>query len=220
MTKHTYPRFSAREKNKNLMRLLVSTSSFQDEVEAFRKLFKVPKNNVSEKEYFKWLSGICNDLELDEQSSTYIPRYVVALNNIVRGYNLPKHFINHVREYVETGNISYPLNNFSVTPSLPTDEEPRLKKYAKLSKKEEEDYVKEQSRFEGILPTIMSVRNLDEMLESEKLYKECEEYNKSDTKEYNLTLKEMLSGGKTKVKKVYENKRMLNDHRKKQFGKI
>lgn len=220
MTKHTYPRFSARENNRNLMKLLVTSQSFQEEIEVFRKLFKVPKHNTPEDEYFKWLSHICNDIEQDEQSGTYIPRYVVALNNIVRGYNLPEHFLNHVREYIETGNISYPLNNFGVTPSLSDSEGPHPKMYANLSKKEDDDFLKEFSRFKGKLPTIVSVRNLDEMLESEKFYKECEEYNKSDDKEYNLTLKERLSGGKTKVKKVYEDKRMLADHRKKQFGKI
>ena len=219
MTKQFKHNFSAKEKNKNLMKLFTTSQSFQKEVEAFRKLFKVPKKDVSEKEYSKWLSWIYNDMELNEQSGAHMPKYITALNNLVRGHNLPENFFKHVREYIETGEISYPLNNFSVTPSWPNSQSVNVSTHVKLSQKEEKDLLEEMKHMGKHLPKISSIRNLDGMLQSEKLYKECEDYNNSDNKEYDLTVKELLSTGKTKAKKVYEDKRMLDDYRKKQFGK-
>lgn len=199
MTKHTYPRFSTREKNKNFMRLLISDPQFQKEVVTIRKLPSPYSKGVKDEDVLP---------------------FVKAVSNLCDSFNIPMNCRSNIQEYILTGEMSFPLNNFAVTPSWPDFKSVDSKTYTKLSQKEQVAFLKEIKRLGKKLPAISTIRNLEEMFESEKLYKECEEYNKSDNKEYNLTLKERLSGGKTKVKKVYEDKRMLADHRKKQFGKI
>lgn len=219
MTKHTYLRFSAREKNKNLMKILISTESFQDEVRSVRELFKIPKNGLREDDYKDWLSSTCQNMELDARGRTRIHIYVIILNEIAKDYNLPENFVGHMREYIETGNISYPLNNFDVTPSFSRFQSPSSQIYTKLSQKEKQDFLNELTRFEEPLPSIMNTKHADRMLKSEMMYKERDEVNLAD-EGYDLTLKEMVSTKRMIVDKVYEDKRMLDDYCKKQFGKI
>lgn len=220
MTKHTYPRFSAREKNKNLMKILIATESFQDEVKSVRGLFKIPEKGLQkETEYKDWLSSVCRNMELDRHGRTRIHIYVIILNEIAKDYNLPENFVWHMREYIETGNISYPLNNFDVTPSSSRFQSPSSHTYTKLSQKEKKDLLDELARFEEPLPSIMNTKHADRMLKSEMMYKERDEVNIAD-EDYDLTLKEMVSIERMNVDKVYEDKRMLDDYRKKQFGKI
>lgn len=220
MTKHTYPRFSAREKNKNLMKILIATESFQDDVKSVRGLFKIPEKGLQkETEYKDWLSSICRNMELDRHGRTRIHIYVIILNEIAKDYNLPENFVGHMREYIETGNISYPLNNFDITPSSSRFQTPSSHVYAKLSQKENDDFLDELAQFKETLPSIMNTKHADRMLKSEMMYKERDEVNIAD-EDYDLTLKEMVSAERMTVDKVYEDKRMLDDYRKKQFGKI
>lgn len=200
MTEHKYPRFSAREKNKNFMRLLISDPQFQKEVVVIRKMPSPYSKGVKDED---------------------VMSFVKAVSNLCDSFNIPMNCHSNIQEYILTGEVSFPLNNFAVSPSWPDFKSVNSKTYTRLSQKEQVAFLKEIKRFGNNLPTISIIRNLEEMFESEKLYKECEEYNKSEDSEYNLTIKELLlARNKTKVKKVYEDKRMLDDHRKKQFGKI
>jgi len=200
MTEHKYPRFSAREKNKNFMRLIISDPRFQKEVEIIRKMPSPYSKGAKDKD---------------------VLLFVKATSNLYDSFNIPMNCRSNIQEYILTGEVSFPLNNFAVSPSWPDFQSVSSKTYTKLSQKEQVAFLKEIKRFGNNLPTISIIRNLEEMLESEKIYKECEEYNKSDDNEYNLTIKELLlARNKTEVKKVYEDKRMLANHRKKQFGKI
>jgi len=219
-TKHV-PQFSARKKNKDYMRLLHSIASFQDEVRTLRKQFGIKDGgNIKPREQELWIANLWNNstkptAKRDSEGNTVAQLYVAALNHFARSFSVPENFIRYIQRYVEEGIISYPLNNFDVTPS---GTQPRLliQSYAKLSQKEGADLLAEIKRMGKHLPLFGTIKDIETLLESEKLYEERAKYNKSSTREYKLTVKEMSKGT---TKQTYENMRMLNDHRKKRFGK-
>jgi hypothetical protein len=214
MNNQTLPRFSARKKNKDLMRLLLSTESFQKEVKEFRTKFEIAEDgNRAQGEQERWTAHI-------------IPRmneYFAELEKLTRSYrHLPKHFDRHVRQYIEQGFVSWPANNFDITPVGWPAHSLKLNVHAKLPNKEREDAFEMLDRMGEHLPSVGTIKNLDELLKSERIYDDCEAYNQSKDREYRATVREYAESAEeeTSTKALYEHKRMLDEHRKTKLGKM
>lgn len=206
MKKVYKPRFSARKKNRDHMMLLLSMDTFQKEVAEFRDYIGIkPKGNKSD-EQEKWLASI----------AWQINEYVRAVNTLIRSYQLPEHYHRHVRDYIETGLVSWPVNNFTVIPAGYAEQAAVVKVSTDLTQDEAEDVSAELKHLGGGLPSYGTIKNLDEMLKSEELYKVRDEFNQNDRREYVLTVKEQDKWG---ADQHYEHKRTLDEQRMKRFGK-
>ena len=149
--------------------------------------------------------------------------YFGELNKLIRSYcNLPKHFDRHVRTYIEQGLISYPINNFDIIPPGFPNQESKPTIYAQLTQKEEEDLLAEIKRTGKCLPSVGTIKNLDELLKSEWIYEDCKAYNQSKRREYRATVKEYAESAEEEMSPgvLYEHKRMLDEHRKTKLGKM
>lgn len=203
------------------MTLLLSDASFKNEVLTLRKRFGIKEaGNIKPQEQELWLANLYNNsmkpaAKRDSEGNTAAQLYVAALNRLVRSFSVPWNFISHIKIYVEQGIVSFPLNNFNVTPSV-SPPQLSMQSYAKLSQKEGADLLAEIKRVGKHLPLFGTIKDIETLLESEKLYEERAKYNKSSTREYKLTVKEISKGA---AKQTYEHMRMLSDHRKKRFGK-
>lgn len=207
------PRFSARKKNKDLMKLLLSTDSFQKEVKEFRTKFEIDEGgNRAKGKQWEWEARMVMGM----------PEYFPELNKLIRSYHLPEHFDRNVRIYIEQGFVSFPIDNFTITPSGFPTYSLKLNTYAKLSNKERQDAFDMMDRMGEHLPSVGTIKNLDELLKSERIYEDCEAYNKSELREYRATVKEYAESAEEvrSPKTLYEHKRMLDEHRKTKFGKM
>ncbi len=208
------PRFSARKKNKDLMALLLSTESFQKEVKEFRIKFNIVKDGNSAKgEQERWVA----------QMIPRVHEYLKELEQLIRSYNrLPKHFDRHVRDYIEQGLISWPVNNFDIIPPRYADQVSSPNTYAQLTQKEGEDLLAELKRTGEGLPCVGPIKNLDELLRSEWIYSDCKAYNQNKLREYRATVREYAESAEEEMspRVLYEHKRMLDEHRKTKLGKI
>lgn len=188
------------------MMLLLSMDSFQKEVAEFRDHVGIKLGGNKGAEQEKWLSSI----------APQINAYLEVVSAFIRIYHLPENYHRHVRTYIEMGIISWPVNNFAVIPAGYGNQVVQPLVYAKLNKSEAQDLVAEISRFSNDLPSFGTIKNLDQMLASEELYKVRDELNQSNDREYLLTVKEQDKWG---AKQHYEHKRTLDEQRKKRFGK-
>ena len=186
--------------------LLLSMDTFQKEVEEFRDYIGIKPGGNKNAEQEKWLTSI----------AWQINEYVRAVNTLIRSYQLPEHYHRHVRDYIETALVSWPVNNFTVIPAGYPDQVAIAKAYTDLSQDEAADMVAEMKHLGKNLPTFGTFKDLDEMLASEKLYKVRDEFNQSKNPEYLLTVKEQDKWG---AGQHYEHKRTLDEQRTKRFGK-
>lgn len=208
------------------MMLLLSTASFQNEVKALRKQFGIKEGgNSTSEEHEKW-ERLFWDSAMDQKAEsgdghTKSDEYFRALNDLTRRYHLPGNFDRYTRCYVEMGMISWPVNSFDITPVGFPARSFRLNIYAKLPKKEQEDAFQMLDRTKEYLPSLGAIKDIDKLLESERIYEECKAYNQSKFREYRATVREYAESAEeeTSTGVLYEHKRMLDDHRKMKFGK-
>lgn len=202
------PRFSARKKNKDHMTLLHSMDSFQTRVAALRSEFGIESGgNTKPGQQARWVETIGSRVE----------EYVHALNQLVP--TLPANFLRHVQWYVEEGIVSAPLNNFDITPEGNPARTLVPHIYTKLTQQEQEDLFADFKRMGTHLLSFGTVKNIKKMLWSEDVYKQRDIGNQDELREYEVTVSEYV-GSKLKAKKIYEDKRMLNEQREKRFGKM
>lgn len=204
MNTHKMPRFSAHQKNKNNLLLIVSGPIFKKEVEAIREKFSISKKEGSE----KW--GYEKLLPFKE-----------SLLKLCRSFKLPKNYDHYVERHILFGEVNAPLNNFDICPSPDSliPDEARyisINVYAKLTDIELEDLKKEVKTMGKMLPSLRPIKNIEEKIESEKLFVDRDDFNAKPDREYVLTIAEMSDEGQ--VKQVYEHKRELKELREK-FGK-
>lgn len=196
------------------MVLLLSTDSFKKEVKAFRAKFNIAEDgNKAKGAQEKWVVHM-------------LPRrveYFAELNELIHSYHLlPKHFDRHVRDYIEQGLISWPVNNFDVIPPRYADQVSSPNTYAQLTQKEGEDLLAELKRTGEGLPSVGTIKDLDELLKSEWIYEDCKAYNQSKLREYRATVREYAESAEEEMshKALYEHKRMLDNHRRTKLGKM
>jgi len=194
------------------MTLLLSTDSFRKEVKEFRTKFEIAEDgNRARGEQERWLSHMIPIRTI----------YFEELKELTRSYRLPKHFNRHVRDYIEQGLVSWPVNNFDIIPPGFPDQESKPTIYTQLTQKEQEDLLAEIKHTGEHLPSVGTIKNLDQLLESERIYEDCKAYNQSKFREYRATVREYAESAEeeTSTKALYEHKRMLDEHRKVKFGK-
>ncbi len=201
------PRFSARKKNLDHMFLLETMIPFKAEVEALRDKFGIMENGRNiPGSHAKWMDHV----------APRIQEYIRAVNALVEKYNLPQNFAPYVKRYVEEGLRGAPLNNFDITPVGYPAKALSVNVYTKLTQKELEDMIVEIKRMNEALPSFGAIKNIEELAETEYYYEECESYNRSELREYTLTIKEQ---DKRNADRHYENMRTLRKKREERFGK-
>ncbi|OGZ05528.1 MAG: hypothetical protein A2845_05985 [Candidatus Lloydbacteria bacterium RIFCSPHIGHO2_01_FULL_49_22] len=206
MNTHKTPRFSARKKNKDHMTLLLSSEAFQADVKLLRERFNIHKGgNTQDGAQLAWLS----------LNAPQMYEYVKAVSDLARAYQVPGNFGRHLKTYIEEGIVSNPVNRFDVIPPNPLNPSLTVQMHAKLTRDEKEDTLAEVDRVGEALMAYGTIKDLPDLLESERLYGECEQYNTSKDREYILTVKEQ---DPRNTDRHYENMRVLRKKRNERFG--
>ncbi len=187
---------SARQKNSDYWKLLISDKDFQRKVSGIRNEFNIQKDGTFDftkmEEYAKSVTGLCRLMHLPTNFDTYVSRYILQ------------------------GLSHFPITNFNVVVDEKTSSEVTIKVYTKLTEAECADLRRETDKISD-LPSFQPIKDLDKKLHREKAYEEVAKFNEDPHKEYIQTVSEYL--GKGVAKRAYENLRELRDHRKKRFGK-
>ncbi len=182
---------SARQKNLDHMKLLISDPDFHAEVLKIRK--KYPK---------------------DYNKATAC--YASEVTQLCRVKKLPRNFDYYVHQYIAYDIIRAPMTNYNIIPSQDTSFEADVKIYTNLTEPEFKDLQMEVSSIKT-LSSFQPLKNIDRRIEDEKVYAEVKKQNENPDKEYIQTVAEFK--GKHRAKKIYENARELKELRKNRFGK-
>lgn len=208
------PVFSAKKKNRDNMLLLISHIPFQKKIKKLRPKLDIENpSDMSIEDENKWNCG----LTLDKANLL-----AKTVRNIINDYHLPDNYDHYIRRHILCDTKYAPLNNFGIIP-FSREMDPSASRhitvdiYARLTKKEWLDLKRELNRMAKNLPDFKPLKDIARKIENEKKIAERDELNKHrDKRERAFSLAEM---NRRSVKKIYADKRELQDLRKKRFGK-
>lgn len=145
---------------------------------------------------------------------------------IIRKFNLPIHYEEHIKKYIIQGIISAPFRNYVHGPYPPykkplEEKYIPIKIYTRLTReeiKELKTYIDQVSR--GLLSRYRPLKNIDRDLKIEEWYKNKERMDEVEIATYkinNAEIAENLLGNRKKGKSVYDIQRDLKKIRRKRF---
>lgn len=146
---------------------------------------------------------------------------------ILKKFNLPIHYADYIRKYILLNIVEAPSHNYVIIVDHlknfnPPIREVRFAVYAKLTKDEKKELMREVEKFGELLPAYKPLKNIDRDLEIEESYNNREREDVVEMETYFVTSKEIaedILGSKRKGKQVHDSVRHLKKLRNNRFNR-
>ena len=146
---------------------------------------------------------------------------------LIAKYRIPNNYNNHIRDYIITGRINAPYQNFAIIfdTQIPLSEGRKRKVgieiYTRPTNEELHDIKKTLDMWARDLPQFKVLKNIDDKLGFERWAMERFGWDEVEAEPYRVTAKEIiekLPKNKKSVQSVYDSRRELAALRRKRFG--